>query len=275
MRQLHEQLISTEDSDELLAVLLQYQAWLNTLEAGQQFELRELSSSERVRHIRRMIQREHGDPDLMLSNEELHELAVSIGPLLDSQRERVLSQLSPREKERVKRKSGLDKLTYLTLISRGEFVRSMDRLLPAIAAALPPEKRRRFQQLPLPAKLSQLAVWRKQAWSQFGDHEARNGPKRGQRDVSEQELERFFDESVDAVTKERLLAMPRDQMQRQLRLGGPPHREDRPPDGPPPEFRRGDRRPPNAGPPRRIREDLRQPGVRPPREQRRPEEKRD
>jgi hypothetical protein len=49
------------------------------------------------------------------------------------------------------------------------------------------------------------------------DTERRSGDRRHQNQPSEQELEEFFVEEVDAADKEELLAMPRDRMQHQLR----------------------------------------------------------
>ena len=292
MLQLHHDLVGRDDAEALILTLVQYQSWLNTLDAHQQFELREMPPSRRVRQVRQMVQREQGDQELLLSPEELRELVTAIEPHVERARERVISRMSPRMREQLQQNTGFEKLAYLAWVPRSEKIRIMEHLLPVIAEALPPEKRDRFEQLPFPAQVAQLTAWRRQAASLLGPVDGRNKRNRNSKEVSQQELEEFFDTGVDAATKERLLAMPRDKMEQHLRrlyFGSLPRHEwggqrrDRPPrPGPPPRWddrrgehrpppiHRGDRRPPSEfGPSRRPRDDRRRGGFGPPREDRR------
>ena len=291
LRQLHQQLMSAENPERLQETMLQYQMWLNTLEPGEQFELRKMPTTERVERVSWLTQSEQGDPELVLTREEMGGLSSALKPHVDDAKRRVHSQLTPGQQERLKHMTGLEKqLSYLAWTSRRERARSINRIFPVISEALPPEKRDRFDQLQPRAKVAQMFAWKKQILEAFGNLEARSSQRRGPREVSQQELEKFFDEGVDAGTKEELLAMPRDKMQQELRRmyfgtwprrgwgmmpgergdhprrgGPPPRRENLPDGGRRPQFRPGDRRePPDFDQPRGQREERRRRGFRSP-----------
>lgn len=138
-------------------------------------------------------------------------------------------------------------------------------LLRVVHDALPEEKREQFDRLTPEEQWQHSMGWLRQA-------RLRESDRRRPDQVSEQELEEFFVEEVDAATKEELLAMPRDKMQHQLRqlyrgnlpmrgwgMFGDQGERERGRRGPPPGMRerRGPHRFPE-GPPRPP------PGERPP-----------
>ena len=254
LRALHQQIESASDAAELQQTMLEYQLWLDDLPPSEQFELREQPTEDRVREVVFTVQ--GGGKLLELTPDELQKLFQAARPHLAVIRERTRGGMSRRLSERN--------------------IQNFRELIRAVHDALPEEKREKFDKLTPPEQLQQLYNWMREA-GKLRVSQRRSGDRRRADQPSEQELERYFVEEVDAATKAELLAMPLDRMQHQLRQmyrgnlpmrgwgmfgeggerergrRGPPPRGEgrRRPDGPPPGSR--DRRGPphfREGPPR-------------------------
>lgn len=239
-RALHAQIESDPDSAELQRTMLEYQQWLNGLAPSQQYELRGLPLEERVRKVVQMVQAAKKSFDL--TPEELQDLYRAVGPRWREMSERMRENMSRRGRGDGGPGSGRgDPFSFLE-----ENLPEFRELNRDIREAIPQEKREQFDQLTPRQQWQQIFGWMRRAVRPRA-----GGRRSGDRDrserISEQELERFFVEELDAATKERLLAMPLDKMQHRLRQyyfyeGNLPMRNWEPPPG---EQR--DRRPP--GPP--------------------------
>jgi len=212
LRKLHQQIESAPDAVELQQIMLEYQQWLNGLPPSEQFELRERPLEERVRRVVRKVERESGDKSLELSPDELQKLFQAVKPRLEGLKGRALENLSHRERNEFGPASGWRGLWRFLRRNPPEVL----ELNRAIREALPVEKREQFEQLTPPEQWQRFFGWMRRA-DRLKDAERRSGDWRRRARVSEQELEEFFVEEVDAATKEKLLAMPRDKMQQQLR----------------------------------------------------------
>lgn len=258
LRALHQEIESAPDSAELQRTMLEYQQWLNGLPPSEQFELRE-KPEEAVQRVVYMVEEQRRNELFTLSREELLAVRRAVQPRLVAMRAQALEAMSPHEREE-----------FDSSFGRGRFWRIIGRIPPesrtellrAVQEALPPEKRARFEQLSPREREQRLEGWLRQAVRADSPDRREGGRRRG-RWIPEQELEEFFVEEVDATTKERLLAQPRDKMQQQLRqmyegvlssrnLGEPEDsgRGRRRGDGPPPRFSdRRDQPRPGRGPP--------------------------
>ena len=256
LRQLHEQIVSSPDAMQLQRTMLQYQQWLHGQPPSRQFELRELSASERARQVARMVEQSAHDQSLELTPQQLRALYRAIRPQMEVMKEKVVDQMSPRERARF---DTLDPRAKFRHVARKLMLESSHpnrEVYHAVLEALPAEQRKRIEQLPPRQRWSTLRSWLRQAVIQETLH-------RRPWDVPQQELEAFFAEELSAAAKEELLAMPRERMQQQLKhlyLGGQPPRDRAPatdePLGPPrravpPHAGDGRRRGPPLHPPRR------------------------
>ncbi len=261
LRSLHQEIGSAPDAAELQQTLLEYQQWLNGLPPSEQFELREKPREDRVSQIVRMVEQQKKNEFLALSPDELRVVLRAVRPQLEAIRAQAVETMSQREREESDSSFGRGRIWRL---NNRVPPQSREELLSAVHQALPPEKRARFEQLPPPEQWQRLFGWIRQA-VRADSSDRRDGDRRNGRWIPEQELEEFFVEEVDAATKERLLAMPRDKMQELLekmytgdlssRTGNEPEnheRERRHGDGPPLRFQdRLDHPRPERGPPDR------------------------
>ncbi len=214
LRELNTSVATATNRDELAHVLLQYQAWLNTLPASRQFELRNKPVDEAIQEIVTEQRREANNQWLDLSPEEFRRL------------ERVFSsireQLIPRTPHQRPGPQGpgqfdglpsRDRGSRLVFQLRQEVMDHRDEWLPQIVNSLSEQNRAKFEQFTPAQQNQQIARWVMQNRRR---DESRGDPK-FLNEVSQQELERLFVEETDAATKEQLLAMPLDKMKQQLK----------------------------------------------------------
>lgn len=216
LRQLHETIAASPDKIELQETMLHYQHWLNGLPPSEQFELRELSAKDRVRRISRMIDQQTHDDSLDLSPEELDAFFRAMKPRLNELREQMVQDMSPRERLAFENTSAREKGWHLIRKFAASSPVHREQLHRMVLDALPDSKREQFEKLPAVEQRERFFGWMRQAmWSGA----SQRGPEQRRRQIepTEEQLEEFFVEEVDAATKERLLALPRDEMQQQLK----------------------------------------------------------
>jgi hypothetical protein len=178
----------------LQRTMVEYQQWLNDLPSSAQFELRKLPLDERVQEVVSSV-RDH-DRAFVLTPEDLQKLHQATRPHWVKMRAMGKGN-SPRQLP-------------------GRNPEDFHKIARTVRDALPEDKRQRFDQLTPREQVQQLFDWIRQAGG-MRETDRRASDRRYQNQPSEQELEDFFVEEVDAATKEELLAMPRDRMQHQLR----------------------------------------------------------
>ncbi len=210
LRALHQQIESAPDAVELQQTMLEYQQWLNGLPPSEQYELRERQLEDRVRRVIQIVQAEEKSFDL--TPDELQKLYRAVRPRWTEMRERARENLSRRGRGNIDSASVRgDPRRFL-----GRNSPEFQELIRAISEALPEDKREQFEQLTPQKQWQRFFGWMRRAERSKDDERRSRDPRRRAR-VSEQELEEFFVEEVDAATKEKLLAMPHDEMQQRLR----------------------------------------------------------
>ncbi|MEM8946787.1 MAG: hypothetical protein AAGD11_16555 [Planctomycetota bacterium] len=276
LRALHADLETDADHDGLLHTMYVYQQWLNELEPSEQYQLRELSPTERALQAAEEIERDASDHAFELSSEELRNLFEKVQPFVqgvinnhEREFQRTISRRTRQDRSRFESLTNRKQSTQRFIHAMRSSPESFREFIDTVSDALPAKMRDDFWLLPPGQRQEIIFGW-------FRQYHALNSGANRSGKVTEQELADFFVEVLDAEEKERLLALPRDEMQRQLRRmylfkmpqhgvgppgfrdGGPPSLGDGPPGGRRPRDRRdGDWRdrqgPPRgdrAGPPR-------------------------
>jgi hypothetical protein len=266
LHDLHASLAAAPNSEQLQRTMLQYREWLSSLPASRQFELRDMSVDDRVSEIVNQVHRTANNPWIELSPEEARRLDV----IEHSIRQQIMRETGPPERGDFGRQARDRRQGFAQQIV--QYIQDhRDEWRPQIIEVLSEEHRTKFDEMSTRTQQQQIVRW-------FMQRRGRgNGPHMF--DVTQQELERFFVEKTTPADKEQLLALPRLQMQQELKRrylhsvfgedfgpemgpfgpprgrGGPGQRRgpgnpgnrngfDRPPfDGPPPEGE------PDFGPP--------------------------
>ena len=200
-----------------------YQQWLNELELSEQYKLRLLPSEERANTAARKIRRSASDQQFKLSEEELRNLFREVFPFIAQMRmsqkpqfEREIQRMSPRERMEFFLMPGDDHIRRVFHLLRREAPEKFEELNGVVANALPPQVSEAFQALNDREKMEKMRKW---SWERRMLLEAeRNGGRQGRNagEPTQAELQNFFVEELEPDQKERLLALPRDQMHQQL-----------------------------------------------------------
>ena len=243
LRNLQQEITLSSKREELEQTLIQYENWLQTLPVSEQYALRELSSAERARHVARLIKQIQNDHFIPLSPKELKEFWGKVEPQIKRKVRQTFEQLpEPLQRRFNRHKNNVDIIDVLKIWKLRQDPEEMaEKFGPIVLEALPEHARKPFEDLSAPEKLQQLMKWRGEFMEQVGQ-------------VTQQELEDYFVEDLDEQERQRLLAMPHDQMQRELQdsyLGKTTIKDQRRPPG------RGRPPGPEFGPPPPLREEFR------------------
>jgi len=254
LRELHQEIETADQREPLLRTMFRYQQWLNELSPSEQYEVRnhEISATDRARRVAREMKRAASEQKFKLTSAQLEKLLSHVRPYLM----RVVRQKRKAFEKNLSQRPSRDQRYFRTLSKQEQALRvflftmlhspeQMQKFNDIIVEALPAEIRPAFQRLPPESKGPLVVSWLKQARLQsiHGRHLGKDGRPRK---ISEQELADYFVERLDPAEKERLLALPREKMQQQLKRmarGQMSQRDWRRPPA------RGDRRPPHSGPP--------------------------
>jgi hypothetical protein len=190
----------------LQETLRRYQLWLASIPPARQFELRSLPNEQRLATIRRWAEEMQEEAALKLTPEQLQELAkVVLQPL--PQLMRTLSERTPPDDRRPNGRDRFDSefrrramLQILDGQGDGPAQEFYDRLLEA----LPDDVAKAFELLSPEKRVDRLQAWIRQATLLRGE-------------ISQEELERFFAEDLDAAVREELLLLPPGEMEAALR----------------------------------------------------------
>ncbi len=254
------------DVPELQETLIRYGRWLSEIPASRQYQLREASTADRVAMVQKLLRQQVNEIALELSPEELENLLKAVRGAV---RQHFIQTVPPEERRRLRSKEGIDQLHAMMRSLRQHSPQQGAQFFQTVLQSLPEKKRQHFERLSARRKMEVFEGWIRQARLLHGIH-SRRGPTRpgptrhGQQDrsdkMSQQQWEDFFAE-LDPSKQELLLAMPRDQMERQLHrmAWGRRRPNDQPPElrprhdraSPPPDIRRHDRRRPPHDEPRR------------------------
>lgn len=215
LSELHEAVVSADDSAQLIETMLEYQSWLNTLPTSKQFELREMPVDKRVSEIVDVQRREAVENNwIELSAEEVRQLRRA---LLEMHK-RLMERMSPQQRERFESAGTGGRWFALAR----QFPELFQQWRNSTLKILSTENRSQFESLTEAQQEKQLVRWLRDV-KMREQRDLAPGKRHRFASVSQEELERFFAEELDATLRERLLAQPRDRMEQQLKylyLGG-------------------------------------------------------
>jgi hypothetical protein len=209
------------ESARLRQVVAGYQRWLERLSSAERAELVSLNSDERLQQIARR----RAEEALRLDADDVQAFAQWFEALLVKQRPQLAAMLAPVEHE-AERKAQIRRIVESNFV-RGETRRAAALATPGmqrppwraedlakLRLALSEKARRQLDEAAAPPERRKLLVgWLRQAyWRGAGGPGLELSPV-----LSEERLRKFFDEELDASQRARLLSLPSDQMQRQLR----------------------------------------------------------
>ncbi len=257
LRNLHQEIESAGDSEKLKQTILRYEQWLNNLPASVQYSLREMPATARARRVANMVREKAKDEALNLTPAQLKQFWENMQPRMAALEKQAIANLSERQRKHFRNAGDRrQKFIWMTLLNPTQM---KEHVLPVVLESLPNDAREQFLLLPPEEKRERFFGWWRQI--QMLRHNHWKMPERDRPgEALQKELEKFFLEELDPGEKERLLALPHEQMQQQLermyRGVSSHHGRDRPQDrrGPPELDRRP---PPGFRPPPRL-EKLRQ-----------------
>ncbi|MBL9164110.1 MAG: hypothetical protein JNL18_15380 [Planctomycetaceae bacterium] len=207
LRRLHAEIAAAPDAEELQAAMLAYNEWLSGLPPARQFELRTMQPiSERVRAVERWADDMRDDALLTLTDDELRRFIRRIrDPLAELQFDAARDVVKSDDMRKGNRGNGA--MLNLPNAMARQVAAGMARpgeFQEAVLEALPERTHEKFKSLEPPQKIDRIMTWLRQSESLQGE-------------VSQETLERFFAEELDAETRAELLSLPPDEMEKALR----------------------------------------------------------
>ena len=206
LRQLHQQIAAEPDAERLRRAMLVYADWLGGLPPARQFELRTMSPDDRIKTVERWADEMRDDALLTLSDEELRRFADKISePLEELQRDALREAW--KASDGPDRRRGADGLNQIPNVMFRRVAMGMGRsgeFQDAVLEALPPRTHEAFKSLQPRQKIERLMTWIRQSETLEGE-------------VSQEALEKFFAEELDAETRAELLSLPAGEMEQALR----------------------------------------------------------
>ena len=204
MRELHRQISDEPDAEKLQEAMLVYSDWLGGLPPARQFELRTMHPpEERIRTIKRWVDEMRDDAVLTLSDDELRRFVRRIrGPLEDLQRD-AMREASKSNGGRGRNPMQLNQIPNAMIRRVASGMSEPGEFQDAVLQALPERTHEAFKSLEPRQKIDRIMTWLRQSESLQGE-------------VSQEALERFFAEELDAETRAELLSLPPDEMEKAL-----------------------------------------------------------
>ena len=204
MRKLHGQIAAEPDAEKLQQAMLVYSDWLGGLPPARQFELRTMQPpTERIRTIERWVDEMRDDAVLTLSDDELRRFVRKVrGPLEDLQRDAML-EASKADGGRGRNAMQLNQIPNAMIRRVASGMSEPGEFQDAVLQALPERTHEAFKSLEPRQKIDRIMTWLRQSESMQGE-------------VSQEALERFFAEELDAETRAELLSLPPDEMEKAL-----------------------------------------------------------
>jgi hypothetical protein len=256
LRKLHADIQRAPDGESLLQTVHRYYQWLTVLPSYVRAELRELKPKPRVARIRQMLGEQRRAAAKRLSADDTRGLVQWMEHLAEQRGEALLRHLPEPLQRRLasadeqKRRRATAWLIFMRWQVPGSHWRpdlSKDDL-DDLVKRLTPDTARKLESLPLPDRWRLVGVWVRD----YFRHRWRGDDPAGL-PVDEDELVEFFENELSPEERDRLLSLPGEQMQRELRraffasqvkrtdkLRGRPHRGRRfpmAPGGGPPRVR--------------------------------------
>lgn len=222
LRHLQADLESDPQASQLFEAMRLYHEWLKTLTPGQRAELVELPTAERLTRLRQLDEqsRPRTADNQMLTQEDLRRMGAWIEGFIWKHKDRILADAP------IQRRAFLETLDE-PMRRRALMIGALQRWQSIGLTDLTPspEEIQQLEQQLSPAAQQRLTAAQTsqekktllKEWVGLAVQQRLEMSGRGLAMVDERELERFFAENLSSDERDRLLSMPRDQMQRELK----------------------------------------------------------
>lgn len=208
IRELHQRIVGSDDARRLERTMLAYQQWLGGLSPIKQFELRTNEDIEaRVAQIALWAGDMRDDELLTLTDAELKSFFDEMRQPINKLREDVTKENRDGDRDRLKMLLGQNfadwrRELFEHFADRGRGRRNLFYM--AVLRALPDRSRGRFAELPPREQVERFLTWMRQYTTCKGA-------------VTQEDLEEFFAEELDAKMQAQLLSLPPGDMEQALR----------------------------------------------------------
>jgi hypothetical protein len=221
LRQLHERL---QAEPELRRVMVEYHQWLKTLQPLERAELLAMDPAQRVEQIRKLKQQQEAQAarriagNMQLSDADFQAVFRWLEELAVSHQEQLLREIPPERRDQIQKLPGPQRRRQLAMAAgmRMGMGTPLGRLLAEEAdlnqlrQRLTPDAQTWLDKAQTRAQKLELLQSAVQVRRLAQD-------RRRLPFVNEQDLEEFFAKELTAQERDRLLEMPREDMQRELR----------------------------------------------------------
>ncbi|MBA4104225.1 MAG: hypothetical protein C0485_00575 [Pirellula sp.] len=205
LRKLHGEIAAEPDAGKLQTAMLVYADWLGGLPPARQFELRTMQPpDERIRTIERWVDEMRDDAVLTLTDEELRRFVRKIREPLEKLQRDAMREASKSNGGRGRNPMMLNQIPNVMIHRVADGMGEPGEFQDAVLQALPERTHEAFKSLEPRQKVDRIMTWLRQTESLQGE-------------VSQEALERFFAEELDAETRAELLSLPSDEMEKALR----------------------------------------------------------
>ncbi len=223
LARLADQVARASDAETLHATLARYQRWLTELSPGQRAELLAAEGAERLKLVRQFRNRQLAERSRRLSPADMQALVAWLGERAWAHREEILRGVPQRGRQLWQRQPRAVQQRWLIEVAwrkarfsgRSAIAPLEPHEFEQLRERLSPESQARLDQADTPEKQQELIA----GWLQYTV--ARSLASRGLGEhgmsVSQEELAKFFDEGLTNDQRARLLSLPSDEMQRELR----------------------------------------------------------
>lgn len=203
LRDLEQQIVAAPDADALETTLLAYGQWLSRRTPGEQAELRGQSTDERLRRISEFARKDDRRAARQLSAEDAHALREAVLALANERKQAFAEEMRRQGADNPERnwRDRQPSVAWFMLSQDMQNDEARSALREQLTSKLSPAAQEHLASLRPRAQEWQLRQWI------FDSLNLKPGPE---------ELERFFAEDLDNNQRERMLSLPREEMETQL-----------------------------------------------------------
>jgi hypothetical protein len=220
LRSLHAQLSADPDAVHLRAVMERYSQWYASLPSFRRTELGGLSPEERIKRIKALLQEQSARGARRPSPEEVKALLTWLERNTARHEKEILQSMPETMRSRLGELSPPQRTRVLMwwrwqAAGPGRPAPLSKEEMTQLRAALPSESRAKLESKSLPEQWHIVMGWLRHAARQQPEGAGTKGMLWL---VDEQELSRFFEQGISEEQRDRLLSLPADEMQRELRI---------------------------------------------------------
>ena len=220
LRRLHRQIDKDPRREDLRGVMHRYCQWVGSLPQFTQAELLELPPAERIARIKKIQEQEREHRAMQLSAKD----AKALRRWVELYAGRLAKHLPRGQQKHLAGVSEAERRQYVVslLLRRWKIARDNKKLpvkeqdLAELRSMLSPTARKLLESKPAAVQWAIVEQWMRRILLRQRDSRHRSGMIL-MRQVSDEELARFFEEQLTAEERDRLLGLPADVVQRALR----------------------------------------------------------